>query len=568
MMRLSIKSKLSLGIGVLFALLLTVSIVAFAFIHSMTRQTEDILKDNSISIRYCNQMLSALDALGRDSNAVTRFDQSLQKQEDNVTEKGEREATLRARFFFEKIKSGHYATADIDSINNQLYRISDINQLAIERKNDLAVRSSRNAALWISVLTAVFVLIGFTLALNIPGAIAAPIRLLTEGIRAIANKDYRKRIYLDNRDELGEMAAAFNSMAEKLYEYEHSNLSKLMFEKKRVETIINQMEDAVLGLDADNRVLFINHAAAELFHLQSDEIVGKYAPDVALYNDLLRTVLQKEKAAQPLKIVVAGRENYFSLDTRIVFSEGIQIGEMFTLSNITSFRERDISKTNLLATISHELKTPISSIRLSTQLINDERVGDLNEEQKDLISNIQDDTERLLKITGELLNMTQLETGNIQLKLSRVPVASIIATSAGAIQVQAQQKQVTLHTDIAPGLPELYADADKTSWVLVNLLSNAIKFSPEQAQVRITAVQQNDRIRVSVLDNGPGIAPEHAAHVFDRYYQAPGNEGLGGTGLGLAISKEFIEAQGGKLYLESAVGKGTVFYFELPFKEA
>jgi PAS domain S-box-containing protein len=564
-MRLSIQSKLSLGIGVLFALLLTVSIVAFAFIHSMTGQTEDILKDNSISIRYCNQMLSALDALGHDSTAVSRFEQSLQKQEDNVTEKGESEATQKTRFFFERIKSGNYTTAEIDSVNTQLYKLSEINQQAIERKNDVAVHSARNAALWISVLTAVFVLIGFTLAVNIPGAIASPIKLLTAGIRAIANKDYKKRIYLDNKDELGEMAGAFNSMAEKLYEYEHSNLSQLMFEKKRVETIINQMEDAVIGLDAHGHILFINSAAAALFHLKADDIVGKYAPDVALYNDLLRTVLQKEHQ-QPLRIVVNGKENYFSLDTRVVFNEDQRIGDVFTLRNITSFKELDISKTNLLATISHELKTPISSIRLSTQLITDARVGELNEEQQELIGNIKDDTERLLKLTGELLNMTQLESGKIQLKLAPVPVLQVIDKSLQAVLVQAQQKEIVITTALEQNLPDIYADADKTSWVLVNLLSNAIKYAPEKSTVTIGAVREKNAVRVSVKDMGPGIEPVHAAQIFDRYYKVPGSEAQDGTGLGLSISKEFIEAQGGRLYLESTPGEGSTFFFELPFK--
>lgn len=563
-MRLSIKSRLSAGISVLFILLLTVSVVAFAFIHSMSRQTEDVLKDNSISIRYCNEMLSALDVLNHDTAAIGRFEQSLKKQEGNITEKDEDEATRKTRYFFEKIKTGNYMPADVDSVNAQLYRISEINQQAIEHKNDVAVQSARNAVLWISVLTAIFVLIGFTLAVNIPGAIAGPLRLLTEGIRAIANKDYRKRIYLDNTDELGEMAGAFNSMAEKLYEYEHSNLSQLMFEKKRVETIINQMEDAVIGVDAENCILFINNAASELFNLKPQEITGKYAPDVALYNDLLRTVLQQE-VKQPLKIVVNGRENYFTLNTRVVYNDGMPIGAVYALSNVTSFKELDISRTNLLATISHELKTPISSIRLSTQLITDTRVGTLNEEQQELIGNIKDDTERLLKLTGELLNMTQLETGKIQLKLSAVPVQHVVEAAIQALQVQAQQKRIIVTADFENNLPDIYADADKASWVLINLLGNAIKYAPAQTEIRISAVRLKNTVRVAVKDMGPGIEPVHAAHVFDRYYKVPGSE-QSGTGLGLSISKEFIEAQGGSMYVESTPGNGSTFFFELPFK--
>lgn len=563
-MALSIKSKLSIGIGILFALLLTVSIVAFAFINVLSGQTENILKDNNISIRYCNDMLRSLDDLKNDHAAVVNFEHALDGQEDNVTEKGENVVTQKVRYYFEKIKSNNYAQADIDSINKQLYQLSDINQDAIERKNTSAIKATKEARLWISILTAVFVLVGFTLTINIPGSIAAPIKLLTDGIREISNKNYTKRIYLDNKDELGEMAIAFNKMAEKLYEYEHSNLSQLMFEKKRVETIINQMEDAVIGLGSDNKILFINNTAEQLFNLKSQDIVGEYAPDVALYNDLLRTTLQKDKSIQPLKIVVYGKENYFSTDARTVFNEDRQIGEVFTLKNITSYKELDISKTNLLATISHELKTPISSIKMSTKLINDDRVGSLNTEQKELIGNISDDAERLLKLTGELLNMTQIETGKIQLKLQIVQASKIVDMSLAAVQLQAQQKHITIETNYAGAVPEIIGDTEKTSWVLINLLSNAIKFSTENKKVIISIAAENNKVRFSVKDFGPGINAEHAAHIFDRYYKVPGANEQAGTGLGLSICKEFIEAQGGTMHLETAPGEGSIFSFELP----
>lgn len=561
-MNLSIKSKLSIGISVLFVLLLTVSVVAFAFINILSGQTENILKDNNLSIRYCNEMLRAADDFKTHPQSLARFEHALKQQDDNVTERGESEATAEVHTYFDRIKNGQYTDADIDSLNRRIYRLSDINQTAIERKNNAAIKATHQARLWISVLAAVFVLVGFTLTINIPGSIAGPIRLLTEGIREISAKNYNKRIYLDNKDELGEMASAFNKMAEQLYGYEHSNLSQLMFEKKRVETIINQMEDAVIGMDAENKVLFINNTAEHLFNLKSAEILGKYAPDVALYNDLLRTILQKDKSKQPLKIVVDSKENYFSADSRTVFNDEKQIGEVFTLKNITSFKELDISKTNLLATISHELKTPISSIKMSTRLLADERIGDLNTEQKELIGNVSDDAERLLKLTGELLNMTQLETGQIQLKLQIIQASKIIDMALPAVQVQASQKNIRLENVYDENVPDIIADAEKTSWVLINLLNNAIKFSPQGTKIIIHVSQDHNKVLFSVKDFGPGIDEMHAAHIFDRYYKIPGEQA--GTGLGLSIGKEFIEAQGGKLMVESKLGEGSTFTFQLP----
>jgi len=563
-MAISIKSKIAAGIGLLFALLLTVSIVAILFINLLSSKTENLLSANYNTIRYCSEMSDALDEIDSSKAALIKFETNLKAQENNITEPGEGAATEELRYYFEKVKKGNHSTALFHSINKQIYQIYLLNQKALEQKNINALKTAGNARLWLTILTTLLVLISFSLVLNFPGYIANPVRLLTEGIKEIAQKNYGKRIYLDNKDEFGEMADAFNLMAKKLYEYEHSNLSKLLFEKKRVETIINQMEDAVIGVDANNKILFINHKAEGLFNLKEAEITGKYAPDVALHNDLLRTVLQKDAKRPPLKIIVEGKESYFSVDYRTVFSEGTNIGEVLTLKDITSFKELDISKTNLLATISHELKTPISSIKMSTKLINDMRIGALNGEQKELINNIDEDADRLLRITGELLNMTQIETGNIQLKLQKVPPKQIVDDAVRAVQVQAEQKNIKLQVDCPENLAPVNADADKTSMVLINFLTNAIKYTPEQGQIMIKTQPQNNGIRFSVQDFGRGIEEKYLSRIFDRYFKVPGGIEKSSTGLGLAISKEFIDAQGGQIEVASEYGKGSTFSFLLP----
>ena len=562
-MATSIKSKIAVGIGVLFALLLAVSIVAIVFINLLSSKTENLLTANYNTIRFCSEMSKAIDDIDTGHTALQQFEKNLQLQENNITEPGEPEATTQLRGYFELIKTGDRSPALFHKINKDIYDIYAINQRALERKNASALATASNARLWLTILTTVIVLISFSLVVNFPGYIANPIHLLTEGIQEISQKNYDKRILIDNKDEFGEMASAFNQMAKKLYEYEHSNISKLMFEKKRVETIINQMEDAVIGLDAKNKVLFINHKAEELFNLKEAEITGKPANDVALHNDLLRTVLQKDTTRKPLKIIVEGKESYFATDYRTVFNEGVNIGEVLTLRDITSFKELDISKTNLLATISHELKTPISSIKMSTKLIHDPRVGSLNDEQKELITNIDEDADRLLRITGELLNMTQIETGNIQLKLQKVDPRDIVNDSVHAVQVQAEQKEVQLVVDCPHELPQILADADKTSWVLINFLTNAIKYSPGQNKVIIKVSQRDKTLQFSVQDFGRGIEEKYLSRIFDRYFKVPGGIEKSSTGLGLAISKEFIDAQGGQIEVKSEYGKGSVFCFSL-----
>jgi signal transduction histidine kinase/HAMP domain-containing protein len=563
-MPVSIKSKIALGIGVLFALLLTMCAVAIVCINLLSAKTENLLTANYNTIRYCSEMSAAIDEVHSNPAAMDKFEQNLIAQEHNITEPGEAEATRQLRSYFEQVKTGKEDSALLHNINRSIYDIYMLNRLALERKNESALHTAADAKLWLTLLATVVILISFTLALNFPGYIANPVKMLTEGIKEIAQKNYEKRIYLSNKDEFGEMADAFNQMAKKLYEYDHSNLSKLMFEKKRVETIINQMEDAVIGFDATNRVLFMNHNAELLLNLKENDVIGRDADEVATGNDLLRTILRKDVASQPLKIIVENKENYFVAGHRPVFSEGMNIGEVITLRNITAFKELDISKTNLLATISHELKTPISSIKMSSKLIKDDRIGKLNTEQNELMGNIEEDADRLLRITAELLNLTQVETGNIQLKLQKVAASDIIDPAIRAVQLQADQRNIKIGLQIEPALPPVNADAEKTSWVLVNLLTNAIKYTPDSGNIVVAASLQDSKVIFAVQDHGPGIEEKYLSRIFDRYFKVPDSMDKTGTGLGLAISKEFINAQGGEISVDSEFGTGSTFRFTLP----
>ncbi|HXP48784.1 MAG TPA: HAMP domain-containing sensor histidine kinase, partial [Bacteroidia bacterium] len=226
-------------------------------------------------------------------------------------------------------------------------------------------------------------------------------------------------------------------------------------------------------------------------------------------------------------------------------------------------KELDLAKTNFIATVSHALKTPISSIKMSLKLLADNRVGDTNTEQKQLIDHIKEDSERLLNITSELLNMTQVETGNIQLNFRQTNPKEIIDYSVDTVRMQAEQKHVTLEVICPENLHKVSVDTEKTVWVLVNLLSNALRYSPENNKIIIKVSENGSLIEFSVKDFGIGIEDKYKERLFQRYFQVPGSA-RSGTGLGLAISKEFIEAQNGKIGVESTVGQGSRFYFTLP----
>ncbi len=563
-MKLKIKSKLSLGLGFLFAVIILIGSVGAVYIHLIAEESKGILKDNYESIQYTKSMLQSLDNIGTDTaKFITGFKRNLKLQENNITEVGENKYTQEVKSGFESLVKKGFSKKTGLRLKQNLNSLMEINMQAILRKNDQAQKTADNVLAYIGAIGGLCFLVVFTFIINFPGYIADPIRQLTESIKQISGKNYHQRLHFTSNDEFGELAEAFNAMAEKLEQYENSNLAKIMFEKKRIETIIAHMKDAIIGLNEHQVILFSNIQAVQLLGLNEEELVGKYAPDVALNNDLMKLLLAKKIHAKPIKIIAEGKESYFNIENISILSEDKPIGEVILLKNVTQFQELDLAKTNFIATISHELKTPIASIKLSSKLLEDTRVGDLNEEQKQLVNNIKGDSERLLRITGEVLNMAQVETGKIQLNFQKVDSKDIVKYAIDALKFQAEQKQIKLELEIEENLPKVYADLEKTAWVMVNLLSNAIRYSPENEKINITITRKEERVEFSVQDFGKGIEPKYQDKIFDKFFQIPGSN-KNGTGLGLAIAKEFIIAQNGHIDLKSVWGSGTTFYFHLP----
>ncbi len=560
-MAVKLKTKLTVGLIFLFGVILIFGILGTIYINRLSRDADLILKDNYESILYSNNMLKALEVVNTRKDALEIFDRNLKKQEVNITEPGEKELTEDIRKNFEELKADPKDPSNYSEIRQSVHQVMDLNTSAILRKNAVARETAGNAKRWLAIIFTILTLVSFTFIFNLPGIISGPIQSLSDGIKEIANKNYSKRIYLKQKDELGDLAIAFNSMAEKLDLYEHSNIAKMQFEKSRIETIINQMRDGIIGLDANRNILFLNVVAQKLLGLKENEIVGKYAPDIALKNDLMRKLLQTGEDKMDLKIYFDNKEGFFNKDILDVTNNKEVIGQVIVLRNITIFHELNEAKTNFIATVSHELKTPISSIKMSTRLLSDERTGPLTADQTELVNSIGDDADRLLKITSELINMAQVETGNIQFNLQPTAVVSIVDDALDAVQIQARQKNITVKTNIPPVTPMIRADKEKTTWVLINLLTNAIKYSFESSVIEISVTSQNDRVEISVKDHGRGIDEKYLPRVFDRYFKVPGSLERSRTGLGLAISKEFIEAQGGKISVQSRLGEGSEFGF-------
>lgn len=571
---MKIKTKLTLSVGLLFILIILLSLVGARYINALKYDSENILVANYNTLEYSRNMLVALE--DRSEKAIEKFELNLKNQEDNITEIGEKEVTTAIRNNFEIIKQHQTDSAVSGAIRNKIFKLMDLNMQAIQRKSEVAKATADRAVFWIAITGTLCFLIAFTLLVNLPSNIANPIKELTESIQQIADKKYSKRVNFESHSEFGQLAKSFNTMAKKLEEYNNSNLAKLMMEKKRIETLINNMHDPVIGLDENLNIIFANEEAINIVGMQQAEIVGKSAQELSVKNDLIRTLTQNlmttenyhDQKPTPMKIYAHHKEGYFEKEILhiAITPTGEQlkqlIGHVIILRNITKYKELDFAKTNFIATVSHEFKTPISSIKMSIQLLENEQIGQLNEEQSNLVNSIKDDANRLLKITGEILNMTQVESGNIQLSILPTDPKEILLLAINATQTQADQKEIKFEINCAQNIAKIQADAEKTIWVLTNLIANAIRYSYDNATIYLDITEVNNNVQISVRDTGQGISPQYKDKIFDRYFKVPGTK-KEGTGLGLAISKEFIEAQSGAIKVDSEFGAGSTFTITL-----
>lgn len=413
--------------------------------------------------------------------------------------------------------------------------------------------------------------------IKLPGNISHPIEELTESIKQIASKNYSQRVNFENHIDFGELAKSFNTMAKKLNEYNNSNLAQIISEKKITETLVNKVHDPIIGIDKNFKIIFANDEFLSTSSLTMDQIIGISILELSTINELVSSIMIIESLQnlddntfndtnRQICLNRFGKEFYFDKEiqdisyTPLGKDEEELIGYVIILRNITKYKELDIAKTNFIATVSHEFKTPISSIKMSLQLLDNDNVGSLNNEQKKLLKGIFEDTERMLKTTSELLRMTQIESGKIQVNLSSVNLKEVMQIAINSNMRKAELKRIQITTNFPNIIPTVIADPEKTLWVLSNLISNALNYSSNNSKISISSVVNHNNVIISISDTGKGIEPQYIDRIFDKYFRIPEiQKAEEGTGLGLAICKEFIEAQGGEILVKSKVDEGSTF---------
>ncbi|HEX2962353.1 MAG TPA: ATP-binding protein [Ignavibacteriales bacterium] len=604
-----LKTKILLLLSFIFLIILVLGIMGSQFISVLSRDSGEIIKDNYKSIEYTSNMLKALDGLytlhaerdllRHDVSAVNEsgqkkltklFNDNLYAEEKNITETGEDEiiGILKQDYAgfldimekAEKTGERNYALQlkdKYDDVRSSIEGIYKINSNAIVNKNNKAASTARQVTRYMMILTGLSLILALGFIAYFPVYILRPIYELTNKIKAISMGDYGQKLPFTSADELGILVKEFNSMSTKLKEYEANNLHKLLVEKKRMEAIIYGLNDAIFIIDEDKKFLYLNKSAQEITGLKESDVAGQSAQEVALTNDLMREILKGviipgntkgNHTNTYIPIVLKEKEAYFTkevIETRLSDDENgpeSTIGFIIILKNVTRYEERDTAKTNLIATVSHELKTPLSSINLSIKLLEDKRLGDLSPAHQKILQTVRQETLRLSKMVNELLDYSQTESGNIRLKIGLTKADEIMDYALTSLMMLISDKNIAVDTSIEADLPPIKADVEKTVWVLVNLITNAVRYTSENGTLRICCTKDGNFVRFSVSDQGPGIEKEDLKRIFDKFVQIGSNPR--GRGLGLAIAREFVTSQSGEIWAESEMGVGSTFSFKLP----
>lgn len=578
---MTLRHRLLLMLSALLLILLVGIGLSGYFLSRFVRDAEAITQDNYRTLLYVEQMHGSLDSLlllppspeGSDDDHLADFTRTLARQGANLTEPGE--ATLQkeleslARRLDTTAAPAERARLGL-AAKARMNRIFTLNEAVVEQRTQQARASAARVILYSSLLAAIALIVAIAYLYRFPRLITKPIEAINARIRAVAGGDYSARLPEDRRDEFLPLATVFNTMAGRLEIYERSNLAKLMRERNRLRAVVDRFDEPLLGIGADGRVLFANERMKMLLDLSADPD-GVDVSILAENNQLLRRLLERppeapsEESRQLLKIVLEGDERLFAQNDVIIDpAEGHGTADrLVILHDVTDFVRKDARKTQFMATLSHELKTPVAAIEMAARLLDDDRVGPLNTEQREYLELVETNNDRIREMIGEVLDIAKIESGSLDLQLKPVEPAALLRAAVAGVRPFLAERQLEVREEITGDLGSVNVDEHKLLWSVNNLLINAIRYTPVGRAISVAARAEADGVRLEVRDPGPGIAPEQRRRIFEKYVQLS-PRGEGGTGLGLAIAKEFVEAMGGRIGLDSELGEGSTFWIWLP----
>jgi PAS domain S-box-containing protein len=400
-------------------------------------------------------------------------------------------------------------------------------------------------------------------------AILRPLGTLTQSLEEVAKGNLDQIVHVNSRDELHKLAEAFNVMAANLREFRRSDRAKLMRIQRTTQLAVNSLPDAIAVVNSSGVVELSNQTAQTLFGLFPEQSIMSVRDERlgALYQQVSRDQAPSQPRGYESAVEVFDRGGqlrfFLPRAIPILDADHVLLGVTIILGDVTNLRKLDEMKSGLLSVVSHELKTPLTSIRMASHLLLEERVGSLNPKQTELLMAAREDADRLQKIIEDLLDMGRLESGRVRLDLQSEPSERLVSDAVTPLESAFHDKGLTLDVDVPVETPPVLADPARIGHVFSNLLTNAMKFTPAGGRVRIHAEPLDKFVRFIVEDTGIGIPSQHIGRIFERFYRVPRENQPGGAGLGLAIAKEIVDAHGGTISAESQPEKGSRFSFTL-----
>lgn len=401
--------------------------------------------------------------------------------------------------------------------------------------------------------------------------VIGPLKEIIDAARDIAQGDLDRELHIYSQDEIGELARSINNMARQL----RRTIDLITEERNRVRAILDSMADGVIALDREGRVLLVNPVIEEVFGIKGNACQGKSVLEVIRNYDieriLQRALKTQEPVVQEVKIIGAESEpRIFRLHATPLRAASQETGGVVAvMRDITERKKLEQMRTEFVANVSHELRTPLTSIRGFLETLLD---GAMEDPQtcRHFLEILQKETDRLTRLIDDLLNLSKIEERRVVHRWQPVNMSDTIHRVVSLFQPQAAEKQINLLVEVPEELPSVYGDPDMLAQVLINLVDNALKYTPPGGRVSVRVKKEKGQLRVEVEDTGIGIPPESLPRIFERFYRVDKarSRELGGVGLGLAIVKHIIRAHGGKIGVESAPGKGSLFHFTLPLDEA
>jgi len=598
---MTLNRRLLLGIAPVLLILLAVGIYAIFLFSKLGGAIDVILRENYRSVVASQNMKEAAQGMdyglhsmlgGEEESGKQLFQQSVpifEKNSDiesqNVTLPGEGNLENKVRQLHAKymdVAAKFLALSASDPARRTLYfdqllpiftdvkatanQILEINQQNMVEANNEARRQSRAASRY--MIGTLFG--GFAVATGVIYALARsiiqPLQSLTESAQQLGEGNLDQHVPVQSQDEVGKLAEAFNKMAAKLRAYRQSSAEKIVQAQQTMESALRAFPDPILVFSPEMEIRFQNTAAERFLKQIGGNINSLKGLSSCIDQSLKGTAdFQPTSFDKALLVNIDGAEKFFLPRVMAVRNDSENpVGVVVALQDVTRFRVADDVKTDLIATVSHELKTPLTSIQLAVYLLLDEKVGALTPKQAALLIAARNNSDRLFEMIEDLLDMARFEGGAALIEKKPVSCQQLVEEVADREKELVTSRGLELKVETEPNLPRVEVSRSRIIQVFENFISNAVKYSPSGSVITLTVRREDAKnIRFAVKDEGPGVPKELRRRIFDKFFRAS-ESGDEGAGLGLSIAREIVLAHGGNIGVESEKGKGSEFFFTLP----